>query len=221
VRVAAAPLIAITEDFCAPAPGWAESLLEEHRRFPAAVLGGPVARQSGRAADWALTLIEYGRFFDPRQQGTVFDLPSINVAYPRALLLGALPPEPNGIFETELHARLRAAGAEFRRLPAAVMVDCNSADMSTATRAQFHHGRLFGGGRVQGQGVLTRLKFAALSPAVPAVLFSRIARHVGSAGHSAELLRALPSLSVLLGAWAIGEGLGSLFGPGQSEARWT
>lgn len=221
VRAARGGLIAITEDFCAPCSGWAEALLQHHREAPSAVLGGPIARQGGERADWALTLIEYGRYFDPHRRGIVDDLPSINVAYPREVLMAALPADARGILEVELHARLRTTGAVFCRVPTAVMFDTNSAELSAAARAQYHHGRLFGGGRVERTGWSSRLKFAALSPAVPVILFSRIAREVAAAGHSAELCRALPSLSVLLGAWAVGEGLGSLLGPGDSASHWA
>jgi hypothetical protein len=44
---------------------------------------------------------------------------------------------------------------------------------------------------------------------------------VRMAGQTPQLLRAFPALAVLLGAWAVGEGVGSAFGPGDSAARWT
>ena len=80
VRAANAPLIALTEDFCAPADGWAEALLEARDRVGPAVLGGPIARRAGSAGDWALTFAEYGRFFRRGPEGEVPDLPSINAA---------------------------------------------------------------------------------------------------------------------------------------------
>ena len=221
MRAAAAPLIALTEDFCAPADGWAEALLDARARVPALAIGGPIARRGGRAADWALTFVEYGRFFRREPEGDVFDLPAVNVAYDAGRLLEAIPPDATGLFEVQVHPRLRARGGRFWRVPAAVMFDENRVPLSSAVRAQYHHGRIFGAGRVEGRGALPRVVRGALAAAVPAVLLNRIAREVMSAGSGREMLRALPALSVMLGGWALGEAAGSLFGEGRSGASWT
>ncbi len=221
VRAASGPLIALTEDFCAPADGWAEALLEAHERVHAAVLGGPVARRSGSAAEWALTFIEYGRYFRREPEGEVADLPSINVAYDAERLRAALPAAAQGLFEVDLHTRMRARGGSFWRVPGALTFDENKTSLGSATRAQYHHGRLFGGGRVQGRSLLVCCARAALAPAVPAILLGRIIREAGAAGQQFKVLRCLPALLLLLGAWSAGEAVGSLFGVGQSGARWT
>ena len=220
-RAATAPLIALTEDFCVPAEGWAEALLEARGRVDARVLGGPVARRGGSAAHWALTLAEYGRFFRREPEGEVRDLSSINVAYDADRLRAALPAGATGLFEVQLHAQLRARGERFWRVPGAVMFDENQLPLASATRAQYHHGRLFGGERVQASGAFLRLMRCALASAVPAILLARIVREAGAAGHTPEVLRSLPPLALLLGAWSAGEATGSLFGPGQSGERWT
>lgn len=221
VRAATAPFIALTEDFCVPADGWAEALLEARGRVKASVLGGPIARRSGSAADWALTFAEYGRFFRRAPEGEVADLPSINVAYDADRLRQALPADAEGLFEVQLHAQLRARGDFFWRLPGVVMFDENDRSFSVAMRAQFHHGRLFGGERVRDRGLFSRFVRCALTPVVPVVLLNRIAREAAAAGHASEVWRSLPALLLLLGAWATGEAIGSLFGTGQSGDRWT
>jgi len=221
VCAASAPLIAVTEDFCAPAEGWAEALLEARERLDASVLGGPVARHCGSSAEWALTFIEYGRYFRREPEGQVTDLPSINVAYDAERLRAALPASAKGIFEVELHTWMRAHGGCFWRVPGALMLDENKTLLGCATRTQYHHGRLFGGGRVQGRSLWVRLARAAVAPAVPAMLLGRIMREAGAAGQLGKVLRCLPALLLLLGAWSIGEAVGSLFGPGQSGERWT
>jgi len=221
VRAATAPLIALTEDFCAPAEGWAEALLEARDRVDTSVIGGPIARRGGSTADWALTLVEYGRFFRREPEGEVPDLPPINAAYDADRLRGALPVDAEGLFEVQLHAQLRARGERFWRVPSAVMFDENERPLASATCAQYHHGRLFGGRRVQGRGPFPRLARCALTVAVPVVMLSRIAREAGAAGHAPDVLRSLPALSLLLGSWSAGEAVGSLFGKGKSGARWT
>lgn len=221
IEEAAGTLIAITEDFCAPVAGWAEALLEAHERVAAAALGGPVTRRIGSAAEWALTFIEYGRYFRREPEGDVADLPSINVAYDAERLRAALPAGAQGLFEVEVHARLRARGGRFWRVPGAVMCDENRTVLRSAMHAQYHHGRLFGGGRVQGRSLLVRFARVGLAPAVPAILLGRILRETGSAGQLGKVVRCLPALLLLLGAWAAGEAVGSLYGPGRSGARWT
>lgn len=221
IRAAKAPLIAMTEDFCIPSDGWAESLLRARARVDAAVLGGPIARRDGTAADWALTFAEYGRFFRRTPEGEVRDLPSINVAYDADRLRSVLPPDAVGLVETQIHAQLRMQGARFWRVPDAVMLDENTRPFADAARAQYYHGRLFGGGRVEGKGLIPRAIRSAMACLVPLVLFHRILRETGAAGVNAKLLRALPALLLLLIAWSIGEAMGSLIGKGQSAARWT
>jgi hypothetical protein len=221
VRVAVAPLIALTEDFCAPVPGWADALLAAWARGVADVLAGPVARQDGRAADWALTLIEYGRYFCTTPEGPVKDVPSINVAYDAVRLGEALGPHATGFYEVEVHARLRAEGARMWRVPQAVMVDENRMPLSEALHAQFHHGRLYGGDRFAKRPILSRLLHLAVTPTVPLVLLARIAPGTCAAGRGTQLVRALPALALLLLAWAIGEATGTLAGEGGSRRRWT
>jgi hypothetical protein len=220
IRRARASLIAVTEDFCAPVSGWAEALIAARDRVAAVAVGGPIARRGGGAADWALTLAEYGRFFRREPAGEVTDLPSINVAYDADRLRAVLPEDADGLFETQVHARLRAQGGRFWRVPGAVMLDENVRPLGSAARAQYHHGRLFGGARMHGHPLLPRVVRALMAPAVPAVLLQRIAREAGSAGHLGDVARALPALSILMSAWAAGEAAGSLFGEGRSGLRW-
>jgi hypothetical protein len=220
LRVASAPLVALTEDFCSPVPGWADALMEARARGVADVLAGPVARQAGSAADWALTLIEYGRHFRTAPEGPVEDVPSINVAYDAACLAKALELHATGFYEVEIHARLKAQGARMWRVPEAVMVDENSKTLAEAVRGQFHHGRLYGGGRFSKRPIPSRLLHLAVTPAVPLVLLARIAPGTWAAGRGAQLVRALPALTLLLLAWTMGEATGTIAGEGGSRRRW-
>lgn len=221
VRAAAAPVVAVTEDFCAPAARWAEALIDAHGRGAGDVLGGPVARRDGSPADWALTFVEYGRFLRAEPGGPVREVPSVNVAYEARTLADALGPDARELYEVEVHERLRVAGARFWRVPGAVMLDENRRPLGEAVTSQFHHGRFYGGGRVAGRGAGERLLRAALSPVVPFALLARIAREAFAAGLGGRLAIALPALSLLLAAWACGEAVGSLRGRGTSGERWT
>lgn len=215
-------IVALTEDFCLPAPGWAEALLTAHGRHPAIAVGGPVTRCTGSGTDWALTFCEYGRFFHVATEGAVSDLPGINVSYKslalRRLLGGSLPHE---VRETDLHAAIVRLGGTLWGDPRVVMEDASRTTLGRAIGSMYHHGRLYGGERVAGRPATARLVRAVLAPAVPAVLAVRIVRQVIPAGHGARLPGAAPALVCLLAGWAAGEGAGSLAGPGESGRRWT
>ncbi len=214
-------VVALTEDFCLPFPDWAGALLAAHHRHAAVAVGGPVTRRAGEASEWALTFCEYGRFFDPEREGPVDDLPGINVSYKadalRRLLGGELPGE---IQEVVLHGEIRQHGGALWREPRAVMEDVSRVPLAAAARSIYHHGRLYGGQRLAGRPVVERMLRAGLAPAIPLVLAARILREVLPAGYGGEALRAGPSLGLLLAAWAMGEGIGALAGPGDSARRW-
>jgi hypothetical protein len=214
-------IVALTEDFCAPAPGWAEALVAAHEKSPAVAVGGPMGRRDGRASAWALTLCEYGRFFGPRTAGPVSDLPGTNVSYKVAKLREVLGDVPSEFQEVLVHGDLRERGETFYWEPAARMYDESDRPFRSALRAQYHHGRLYGGQRIHGRGLAVRVLRAALSPLVPVVLLFRIARAVVPSGNTMPMLRSMPYLLCLLIAWGIGEGVGSIAGVDQSEEQWT
>jgi hypothetical protein len=220
VASARTPLVALTESFCVPGPGWATAVLKAHAARDVAAVGGPVDRVKGTGADWALTFLEYGRFMDPAPAGPVPDLPGINVAYRVQRVRDALGGLPEDVVEVKLHARLREAGETLWREPAAVMLDASSMPPDTARRAQYLHGRFYGGTRVAGRTWLHRASRALVSPTMPLVVGARIAQGALAAGHGVTFIRSLPHLAGLLVSWAAGEATGSLLGPGGSGASW-
>lgn len=221
MRAARAPLVALTESFCRPAPGWAQALLEARAETDALAVGGPMARQGGSAADQALTLVEYGRFLRSEPAGPVHDLPLTNVSYQRTRLVEVLGEAAEELAEPSVHPCLQAAGEQLWRAPRAVMFDDQRRPLSWSLRALHHHGRLYGGGRVSGRGVGVRLFRAAVSPLVPFVQLARITSEARAVGQAGRVLRCLPHLLLLLVAAALGEAVGSLAGTGRSGERWA
>ena len=77
---------------------------------------------------------------------------------------------------------------------------------------RFTHGRHFGDWRASQQR-RSRVVSLILAPAVPFVLVLRIVRRVWRrVGERSRLFAALPALTVLSGAWALGEVFGALAG---------
>ncbi len=100
------------------------------------------------------------------------------------------------------------------------MLDQNSVAFSAALVSFYHHGRLFGGRRVLGRGFWVRLARALLAPVVPPLQLARIAARVLLGPRSGQMIVTLPPIMLLLGAWALGEGVGSLAGEGTSGRWW-
>jgi len=221
LKAASAPWVAMTEDFCIPSEHWATALLQACDTVDALAVGGPVDRGEGRASDWALTLAEYGRFMARGHAGPVADLPEINVVFHRGRLLDALNQLPEEMMTTTLLRRLESLESLLWWEPAALMIDVNQMPFGRAIRAQYHHGRLFGGERALGAGLANRSMRFLLSPLVPALSLIRLVPPCWRAERVGKLLLALAPLLSLLFAWAAGEAIGAVAGVGDSKQRWS
>jgi hypothetical protein len=214
-------IAALTEGFCIPAAGWADALIAAHAANAAVAIGGPIDRRQGGAADWALTLQEYGRFLRRAPEGPVHGLPGPNVSYKIERLRRVLGELPDEIAEVDVHGILIQRGEELRSAPGALMYDANDQRFGRSIGSMFQHGRLFGAWRVRAQPAPVRALRAAMAPLAPAAQLVRIARGAVPAGRGRQLFRSLPCLLTLLVAWAIGEATGSLFGEGASREHWS
>ena len=220
VAHARAELVALTEDFCVPGEGWVDALLRAHHEQQVAAAGGPVNRQGGTAAQWALTFCEYGRFLASSHSGSVGDLPGINVCYRTRDLQEALGQLPSRWREVDVHGALRQAGRTLWWTRSAIMFDRNGRPFISAVAALYHHGRLHGGLQKDRVSLLARLARVLLTPVVPALMWARQFRPAQDAGHLGPWLKAAPLTLVMLSGWALGEAWGYLYGPGMSEERW-
>ena len=85
---------------------------------------------------------------------------------------------------------------------------------------RYLYARSYAGARMAGRPIGARLAYAAGTLVLPAVLIVRIARGVwGSGRYRGQLLRSLPLIGVFVLAWAGGETVGALAGPGDALSR--
>src|SRR5262249_6679659 len=77
-RAARAPIVALTEDHCFPAPGWAEALVAAHRGPWAAVGPSMVMANPQRYMAWANHLIQHSPWVHTTSSGVRKDLPGHN-----------------------------------------------------------------------------------------------------------------------------------------------
>jgi hypothetical protein len=220
LRVASGELVALTEDFCVPAPGWASAIITAHQRTPSVAVGGPVDRDCGDLAGWALTFFEYGQFFGNSGEGPQLDLPSINVSYKTRRLRDLIGEIPDEFLETSVHGWLRERGETLWREPQAVMFDVSRQPFAESVVSQYHHGRLFGGRFRHHSSSFNKFLRSAAIPIVPAILFRRILGGAFPTVRRLQLIESSPWILLLCAAFAVGEGMGTLLGEKDSLAHW-
>ncbi|MBM2823185.1 MAG: glycosyl transferase, partial [Thermoleophilia bacterium] len=121
IAAATAPYVAVIEDHCLVTPGWAEAIVEAHRAGNH-VVGGAVRNvKTARARDWAPFFCEYSSFMEPWPAGPAGDLTGMNVSYDRDALAEIADLLVEGLWENDLHARLRERGFQFWVAPGATI----------------------------------------------------------------------------------------------------
>lgn len=217
------PIVAVTEDHCVPAPGWLRLALDTFTTGgnKLVAIGGTVVngvKDSG--FDWATFLCEYSYFSPPVVDGVSRVLPGMNVAYRREVL-AAVPRDTltSGFWETTLHEKLLANGGTLLSMNSLIMYHCKRFSFSLFARQRFIYSKYYAGLRSEHSGVGKRLMMATASLALPPVLLWRMLTASRQKKLLREFLAALPSLSVLVIIWSVGESVGALAGPGNALAQ--
>lgn len=205
-------LVAFLEDHAAAGPRWAAALREAygagHR-----IIGGPVENGlQSRAVDWALYFVEYGYYMPPMRGGPAPRLSGLNIAYDGALLRACRDVWKEALQENEINDALRARGHTLHIAPEAVVESFLPMTLGYGMGHLRDGGRHFARYRASRCSAARRLVWALGSPLVPAVLFLRLAHAIASRRpvRLFQLLRALPFLTLVLGAWGWGEATGYL-----------
>jgi glycosyltransferase involved in cell wall biosynthesis len=219
IKRAKGRIIAITEDHCIPAKNWFQMIIQAHQVFDFPAIGGAVDNGAANSlVDWAAFFCEYSNYISPVPQGVVHDLPGPNVSYKREALEGAGELLAEGYRETFLHQHFEAQGLTLWSEPGLVVWHKKHFTVGGFLKERFHYGRWFAGMRGSQVGPLKRLFYLVFSPALPFLLAVRLGRRVLSRGrHFRPFVLSFPLLFVFLITWALGEGLGYAFGPGNSE----
>jgi hypothetical protein len=218
IRAARAPVVALTEDHCFPAPTWAEALIRAHRGPWSAVGPAIGLANPGRHISWASYLIQYGPWVQPLAGGLAADLPGHNSSYKRDVLL-SLGDELDELFtfDAKLHEELRRRGHRLYLERSAVSYHVFITRLAPFLKEHFHIGRAFAATRAGSWPAGKRWFYAAASPALPLLRGARIVRRMREGGWLGDLLpRVLPALGLGLAASAAGEAIGYARGIGRS-----
>ncbi|HKS05486.1 MAG TPA: glycosyltransferase family 2 protein [Gemmatimonadaceae bacterium] len=212
-----APVVALLEGDCVPAPDWLERLTAV---TPASALGGAIEPSDfARAIDWAAFFAEFAPFMAPLPAAPE-QLPGTNVVYRRSALPDPAKLEAEGMYETFVNAAI-ASGGPLASDSALVVLHQRTWRVGDVLSTRYNHGRGFGGLRLRGQSFVKRVPYMAISLALPALLIVRVLRDVFSRSkYNARAIVALPWIVVLSLCWAFGEFMGYAAGPGTSLEKW-
>ena len=222
-------IIALLEDDCAPTQTWQLELIKSHETTSAAIGGAVEPSRYTKALDWAVYLLEYGRFMQPLPAGEVQALPGTNVSYKRSAIMPFLgddqPVEEDlsrrGFYEVFVHQELQKSGQVLRADPQLEVYNANSWDYSQVLGRSFHHGRGFAGMRVAGRKLWGRLPFLGLAACLPLLqVFRLLARVIERRRYALRSARVLPWIILISISWSLGEFVGYLRGPGNSLQKW-
>ncbi len=224
VRQSTGEIVALTECWMVPSPGWVAALRETHLKHPAdPAVGGPVGfPPPGRSAPlflWADYFSDYVQFMPPADDGYRDELPGHNCSYKRWVLDEFSDLIERGDWEPLIHRRLKNRGYRLRFAGRAEVHYSGHLPRRKILPQRFHYGRWFAGELRHGMGVPERILRGILFPVVPFVMLRRAWKAVSRKAGRRRLARSAAWLLVFYAAWSLGEGCGYLFGSGSSEHR--
>jgi hypothetical protein len=184
-------------------------------------IGGPVENGCvDRVVDWAAFLCEYARFCGPAPRGPVMEIPGNNAAFDRKLFERLQPELRAEVWDPVWLARLREQRVAFQSVPEMVVLHKLSFGYREFLTQRYHYSRSFAGMRLCGAPWLKRIGYSGATLLLPGLLLARLVMIMGRKRQRwKQFACCLPVLSTFLVSWAVGEGVGALFGPGDSLQR--
>jgi hypothetical protein len=207
--------VAVIEDHVVVPPRWGRQLLdalaEGHQ-----IVGGPVENAATTTLiDWAAFFCEYSHCMPPLAGGPAEWLPGNNVVYRAELLARYAAVVREGQWENRLHDAARADGIRLMCKPDLVVGHKKHYTFGEYFSQRYLYARSYAGARVSGAPFAKRLVYGAAATALPALLMARTIGRVRMKPRPPRMLaRSVPLLALFVSAWAAGEAVGYLFGPG-------
>ena len=214
------PSVAVIEDHVIVPAGWARALLEaQHEGAP--VVGGAVENAAtDRLVDWAAFLCEYSHCMPPLGGGPTTWLTGNNVVYPRELVSRYAGIAAAGGWENLLHDAMRRDGTTLLCRPDIVVGHKKHYTIGEYLSQRYLYARSYAGVRFPEASLPRRIGYGVASLALPPLLFARtVSRVMTKKRNRAELVRSLPLLALFVSAWAMGEMVGYVAGPGDSLSK--
>jgi hypothetical protein len=207
-------LVAILEDRGLPRPDWAAQARRLHAQLPDLVIGGAIENGCDRTLNWAVYFCDFGRYQRPFEQGPREYVSDVNVCYKRDALERTRTLWSQRYHEPIVHGMLKRSGNRLVLSPD-LIVDQFREDLNvwSLVKERVAWGRLFASLRTREISTPRRVVLAVLSPAIPGVLFVRLARMQWAKRVTlSRFLGAAPLVALLMCAWSLGEFLGYIGG---------
>jgi Glycosyl transferase family 2 len=206
VRAGRGALIACTEDHCVPEPHWCERILASHTQR-SAVIGGAIDKaEPAGALEWAVYLLDYGRYMPPFPAGPSAYASDCNVSYRREDLERVAEAWRAEFHETTVHWALGAIGVATVLDPAILVRQDRQVQLTTWLAERRDHGRIFAETRVAGGSWARRVQLVATAILLPPVILWRLRRGLHARGAARRVPRHTwrPLLLAAI-AWSRGE----------------
>lgn len=217
---ATAPAVAVLEDHVIVPDGWAKAMLRAQTPSTPVVAGAVENAATEHLVDWAAYLCEYSHCTPPLPAGPADWLTGNNVVYPRELLERYRTIIESGAWENRLHDAFKADGIPLTCRPEIVVGHKMHYSIGLYMSQRYLYSRSYAGARAEGAGFAKRMAMGAASLALPPLLFWRTVSRIRAKGrHTGELVRSLPLLALFVVAWAAGEAVGYVAGPGDSLSK--
>jgi glycosyltransferase involved in cell wall biosynthesis len=206
-------IVMLTEDHCVPGPRWVDELCLGVDTVAEIAGGGMDNAQRKRAVDWAAYFSEYGLFATTRTDTNgAMQLTGANVAYRRSIVSDVVAWASAGEWENVAHERLRARGSSLHFVDSAPVYQNKTYEFWEFCRDRYEHGRDYARTRLVEEAGSRRWLLTAVTPLLPLVILSRVARAAAPTRWGA-FLRAMPATLAFVTAWSVGEAVGYLRGP--------
>jgi len=216
---ARAPIVAITEDHCAPEPDWLEHILDEHGREPdaAGVFGLVDNGSREHAVDWALFSVGYLAWAPPHPAPR--GAPGhANLSFKR-WIFDVMPVVGDQVLEFRYVAAIRDAGYVVVGTDRTLVTHFQSAGLKSTAVLLFHNGRSIAGLRREAMSAFDWLRVLAPGPLAIFRTWRMLRLANDKPQMRQEIRRSLPLIGLLNLAHTIGESVGYLGGAGQSGRR--
>ena len=234
IDAAETELVALLEDSSLPQGRWSAAIAEAFTLPAVVAVGGPVAIDVTLSyRQLALGCCEYGRFHPvaihrlaagrKRERSGAFDVPRLpgnNLAYRKSALRG-VHSEQRPLLEMETNAALLAAGGRVLMHPDMAVDYRPGDDRGTGLGGRFRHGRLYGGMRARNASASRRTWWLLKAFLLPWVLSGRGLRAMSAALPHERWWAVGAWVCCMQTAWAIGEAVGYLAGPGHTLDAWV
>jgi hypothetical protein len=216
IAAASGDLVAIGETHVAPAPDWAARVLGAHAQGADVVIPQMRNGNPHTALSWVAFLMDYGRYTGGGHRTRRLPVvPMYNASFRRSVILDLGDPSTLLSPGTAMDEAVRRAGATVIVEPKATIDHLNIDRPLHWLRERYLGGRLTAAGRRRSWSRARRLAYAAASPLIAVVLFTRIVRIPRT-----EAPRGTTgALALGCAVWAFGEAVGYVGKRGNTDRR--